>query len=119
MPDGMMESLVIQQGDCNAGATYQTLMNHICVSHIGVFVYVYLDDIIIFSDSIKDHVKHVRMVFDILWKEKLFFGPLKMQFFTEELKILGHIINDKGILMDPHKVNKVLDWKTPTNKDLL
>ena len=42
-----------------------------------------------------------------------------MQFFAEELKILGHIIDDKEILMDPHKVDKVLNWKAPTNKELL
>jgi len=40
-------------------------------------------------------------------------------FFANELKILGHVIDDKGIRMDPHKVDKVLNWKTPTNKDLL
>jgi hypothetical protein len=118
-PDGTMESLVMQQGDCNAGATYQTLMNHVFAPYLGVFVYVYLDDIIIFSDSIKEHVDHVRTVFDILRKEKLYLGPSKMQFFAEELRILGHVIDDKGISMDPHKVDKVLNWKTPTNKDLL
>jgi len=118
-PDGTMESLVMQQGDCNAGATYQTLMNHIFASYLGVFVYVYLDDIIIFSDSIEDHVKHIRIVFDILRKEKLYLGPSKMQFFADELKILGHVIDDRGISMDPHKVDKVLNWKVPTNKDLL
>ena len=42
-----------------------------------------------------------------------------MQFFAEELKILGHMINDQGISMDPHKVNKVLNWKAPSNKDPL
>ena len=41
-----------------------------------------------------------------------------MQFFAEELKILGHVIDNKGILMDPHKMDKVLNWKAPTNKDL-
>ena len=118
-PDGTMESLIMQQGNCNAGATYQTLMNHIFALHIGVFIYIYLDNIIIFSDSIEEHVKHVRTVFDILRKEKLYLGPSKMQFFTKELKILGHIIDNKGISMDPHKVDKVLNWKAPTNKDLL
>ena len=68
-PDGMMESLVMQQGDCNAGATYQTLMNHVFASYIGVFMFVYLDDIIIFSDTIEDHMTHVKTVFDILRKE--------------------------------------------------
>ena len=118
-PDGMMKSLVMQQGDYNAGATYQTLMNHIFVSYIGVFVYIYLDDIIIFLDSIKEHVDHIRIVFDILRKVKLYLGPSKMQFFAKELRILGHVIDDKGISMDPHKVDKVLNWKMPSNKDLL
>ena len=118
-PDGTMESLVMQQGDCNAGATYQTLMNHIFASYIGAFMFVYLDDIIIFSDSIEEHVKHVKIILDILRKECLFLSPGKMQFFARELKILGHVIDDEGIRMDPHKVDKVLNWKTPTNKDLL
>ena len=118
-PDGTMESLVMQQGDCNAGATYQMLMNHIFAPYIGVFMFVYLDDIIIFSDSVKEHVEHIRIIFDVLRREKLYLGPNKMQFFAEELKILGHIIDAGGIRMDPHKVDKVLNWKTPTNKDLL
>ena len=109
----------MQQGDCNAGATYQTLMNHIFTPHLGIFVYIYLDDIIIFLDTIEDHIKHIRIVFDILRREKLYLGPSKMQFFTKELKILGHVIDKKGILMDPHKVDKISNWKVPMNKDLL
>ena len=118
-PDGTMESLVMQQGDCNAGATYQTLMNHVFAPYLGVFMFVYLDDIIIFSDSVEEHLKHVRTIFDVLRREKLYLGPNKMQFFAEELKILGHVIDAQGIRMDPHKVDKVVNWKTPTNKDLL
>ena len=118
-PDGTMESLVMQQGDCNAGAMYQTLMNHIFASYIGVFMYVYLDNVIIFSDSVEDHLKHIRIIFGILRKERLFLSPNKMQFFAEELKILKHVVDDNGIHMDPYKVDKVVSWKTPTNKDLL
>ena len=84
-----------------------------------MFVYVYLDDIIIFSDSIEEHMKHLRVVFDILREQKLYLGASKMQFFAKELKILGHVIDDNGISMDPHKVDKVVNWKAPTNKDLL
>jgi hypothetical protein len=118
-PDGTMVSLVMQQGDCNVGAMYQTLMNHIFGPHIGVFVYVYLDNIIIFSDTIEEHVEHLRSVFDILHNQKLYLGASKMQFFAKELKILGHVIDNHGISMDPHKVDKVINWKAPTNKDLL
>lgn len=109
----------MQQGDCSAGATYQTLMNYIFAPYIGVFMYVYLYDIIIFSDSVAKHKEHVKTVFDILRREKLFLSPKKMQFFAEELKILGHVIDDEGIRMDPHKADKVNNWKTPTNKDLV
>jgi hypothetical protein len=118
-PDGTMESLVLQQGDCNGPVTYQSLMNYIFAQYIGVFMDVYLDDIIIYSDTVEEHVKHVRLVFDVLRWEKLYLGADKMQFFERVLKILGHVIDDKGIRMDPHKVDAVRNWKVPTNKDLL
>ena len=65
-PDGTMESLTLQQGDCNGPATYQTLMNHIFAPYIGVFMDVYLDDIIIYSDTVEDHIKHICIVFGVL-----------------------------------------------------
>ncbi|KAJ3474431.1 hypothetical protein NLI96_g12462 [Meripilus lineatus] len=118
-PDGTMELLVLQQGDCNGPATYQTLMNHIFAPYIGVFMDVYLDDIIIYSNTIEEHMKHIRTVFDVLRWEKLYLGADKMQFFARKLKILGHIIDKEGIAMDPHKVDKIANWKVPTNKSLL
>ena len=80
---------------------------------------VYLDDIIIYSDTVEEHLEHIHKVFEILHHEKLFLSTEKMQFFTSRLKILGHIINEQGIMMDPHKVTTILNWKMPTNKDLL
>ena len=65
-PDGTMISHVMQIGDCNAGTTYQSLMNHIFSLYIGVFMDVYLDDIVIYSNSIEDHLKHVKIVVDTL-----------------------------------------------------
>lgn len=64
-PDGNMVSEVIQQGDCNAPATYQAVMNHIFGEYIGVFLDVYLDDIIIYSDTLEDHIEHVGIVLSI------------------------------------------------------
>jgi len=118
-PDGLMESLVLQQGDCNGPATYQTLMNYLFAGYIGVWMDVYLDDIMIYSDSLSDHIKHLRIVFKILKREKLFLNPKKMQFLSPELEILGHRITDAGIIMDPHKVDTVAKWPTPTSKELL
>ncbi|KAJ3012996.1 hypothetical protein NUW54_g1720 [Trametes sanguinea] len=118
-PDGNMVSLVLQQGDCNAVATYQSLMNHIFGPHIGVFMDVYLDDIAIYSDTMEDHVRHVRLVIDILKREQLYLSASKLNFLCRGMKILGRIVDDHGIRMDPDKVDSVLNWKTPTNKELL
>lgn len=118
-PNGNMVSLVMQQGDCNAPATYQALMNHIFGAHLGQFVDVYLDDVIIYSDTLADHVRHVKGIIDILTREKLYLSEGKLHFLQRELKILGRIVDDDGIRMDPHKVDSVLKWKVPTNRDLL
>jgi hypothetical protein len=118
-PDGNMISLVVQQGDCNAPATYQALMNHLFSAYIGRFMDIYLDDIVIYSDTLEDHVRHVKMVLDILRREKLYLSRSKLRFIVPELKLLGRIIDDEGIRMDADKVDSVLKWKTPTNRDLL
>lgn len=118
-PDGTMISHVMQIGDCNAGATYQSLMNRIFSRHIGVIMDVYLDDIVIYSDSPEDHVKHVKTVIDVLRENHFYLSEHKLQFFKTELTILGHVIDDAGIRLDPHKVDKVVNWKTPTSKELL
>jgi hypothetical protein len=117
-PDGNMVSHVLQQGDCNAPATYQALMNYLFGEHIGIFLDVYLDDIIIYSDTLDDHVRHVEIVVKILTREKLYLSEKKLQFLCSEMKILGRVVSDVGICMDPSKVDTVLNWKVPTNRDL-
>ena len=79
----------------------------------------YLDDIIIYSDTLEDHFKHVKTVIDVLTHEKLYLSKKKLCFLCSELKILGCIVMDEGICMDPYKVNSVFNWKTPTNRILL
>ena len=118
-PDGNMVSLVLQMGDCNAPATYQSLMNHIFSPYLNRFLDVYLDDVIVYSDSLNDHIKHCKLAMDVLRKEKLYLSKKKLRFLPAELKLLGRVIDDNGIRMDPDKVDSVLNWKTPTNRDLL
>ena len=60
-PDGNMVSLVAQQGDCNMPATYQALMNFLFSSYIGRFMDIYLDDIVIYSNTLQEHVEHVKI----------------------------------------------------------
>lgn len=110
-PDGTMISLVMQIGDCNAESTYQSLMNHIFSPYIGIFMDMYLDDIVVYSDTPEEHVKHVKTVIDTLKRNKFNLSEHKLQFFMKELAILGHIIDEEGIRMDPAKVDKVISWK--------
>lgn len=79
-------------------ATCQALMNHLFAPYIGQWMDMYLDDIVIYSDSLSRR---------------------KLRFLEKELKVLSHIINNDGIQMDPTKVDSVLAWKVPTNRDLL
>jgi hypothetical protein len=94
-------------------------MNHLFSPYIGVFLDVYLDDIIIYSNTLEEHLEHVRIVLEILLREKLYLSPGKLQFLVDRLEILGHVVDNQGIRMDPHKVATVVAWKTPTNRDLL
>ena len=118
-PDGNMVSHVIQQGDCNAPATYQALMNHLFSPYIGRFMDIYLDDIVIYSNTLNEHKEHVGLILNILEREKLYLSRNKVHFLQPSLKLLGRTIDDNGIRMDADKFNTVLNWKVPTNRDLL
>jgi hypothetical protein len=96
-PGGNMISQVIQIGDCNAPATYQALMNYLFSSYIGRFMDIYLDDIVVYSNTLEEHTAHVKSVLDILSREKLYLSRSKLRFIASELKILGRIINNEGI----------------------
>ena len=73
----------------------------------------------IYSNSLEEHIEHVKIVLDILQKEKLYLSWSKLKFIPPELKLLGRIIDNEGIRMDSAKVDSVLNWKVPTNRDLL
>jgi hypothetical protein len=118
-PDGTLESLVMQQGDCNAVATFMTLMTRLFSQYLTVCMDIYLDDIVIYNTNLAEHVKTVKMVIDILRREKFYLAENKLFFLPKELKLLGHVITRDGIRIDPHKIDTILNWKTPTNRDLL
>ncbi|ESK80861.1 hypothetical protein Moror_16576 [Moniliophthora roreri MCA 2997] len=118
-PDRNLVSLVVQQGDCHTPAFFQALMNHIFSSYIGHFMYVYLDDIVMFSNSLAEHMRHVKLIIDILKQEKLYLSKPKLQILAPEIDILGHIVDENGIKMDPNKVDSIANWKPPMSRELL
>ena len=104
-PLGTFVSHVMQQGDCNAPATFQRLMTWIFRDHLGIFVQVYLDNIFVFSDSINDHEEHLKIVFGILHLHRLFLSRDKLDLYLKDMDCLGHRIDDQGLHMDPDKMS--------------
>jgi Reverse transcriptase (RNA-dependent DNA polymerase)/RNase H-like domain found in reverse transcriptase len=113
---GTFLSNTMQQGDCNAPATFQRLMTTIFREYIRRFVHVYLDDIFIFSNSIAEHEEHLALVFDKLRKAQLFLETKKCDLYSKRMECLSHIINDQGIHADADKMACVCEWRTPRNK---
>jgi transposase InsO family protein len=116
---GTFVSMTMQQGDCNAPASFQRLMNYIFREIIGRYVHVYLDDIYIFSDSLEEHCDHLNTVFSILRSESLHVNPRKVDLFGEQLDVLGHLINDQGIHPDQDKLSQIRDWPTPRSTNAI
>jgi hypothetical protein len=111
--DGLYEFLVMPFGLCNAPATFQALMNDILRPFLRRFVLVFFDDILIYSSSWTDHLRHVRTVLDILLQHRLFVKRSKCSFATDSVAYLGHVISADGVSMDPEKVRAVADWPAP------
>ncbi|KAJ1589662.1 hypothetical protein NDA15_007645 [Ustilago hordei] len=110
---GLYEYLVMPFGLANAPAHFQSFINNIFRDIIGVYVVVYLDDFLIFSDTEEVHVKHVTEVLTRLRSNRLFAKLSKCEFHTKTVKFLGYIIKPTGIEMDPEKVRTVKEWPMP------
>src|SRR6202041_2375113 len=87
---GTFVSHTMQQGNCNAPATFQRLMTIIFQEYIGRFVHVYLDDIFVFSNSIEEHKKHLGLIFDKLRKAHHFLEESNLDLYSKDC--LGHMM---------------------------
>jgi hypothetical protein len=100
-------------GLTNAPATFQRMINEVLKEYIDNFVIVYLDDILIYSNTLEEHEQHVHQVLETLQAANLLVEPEKCQFHVQEVNFLGHIISPGQIKMDPAKVAAIKEWKVP------
>ncbi len=110
---GFFEFLVMPFGLTNAPTTFCTLMNDIFREWLDDFVVVYIDDILVYNNSMEEHVEHLWKVFQRLRENKLYTKFEKCKFGVMEMNFLGHRITQEGLKMDDHKVKAILDWGPP------
>ncbi len=103
-------------GLSNSPAVFQALVNDVLRDMVDRFVFVYLDDILIFSQNERDHVQHVRRVLQRLLENRLFAKVEKCEFHATVGSVPGIYPLSRGIRMDPAKVEAVADWPTPDSR---
>jgi hypothetical protein len=100
-------------GLINALATFYTPMNNIFQEWLDDFVLLYIDDILVYNNSMEEHVEYLEKVFQKLRENKLYVNFEKYKFGVTEVDFLGHRITQEGLKMDDCKVKAISDWEPP------
>ena len=101
-------------GLTNAPVYFMYLMNSIFFEELDVFVIIFIDDILVYSKTKEDHMKHSRIVLQKLRDHKLYAKLSKCESWLTEVSFLGHILSHNGISADPSKIKDVAECVTPT-----
>ena len=116
---GLYQFRVMPFGLRNAPAAFQRLMQHVLIDlnpdEDPPFVDMYLDDVLIFSESLEEHIYHLHLVMDCLIDAGLKLNPSKCHFVQKEVQYLGHIITPLGLKLNPERVASVQDFPVPQN----
>lgn len=111
---GHHEWLVMPFGLQGAPSCFQRMMNHYLRKYLGKFVLVYLDDILIYSNTREEHLEHIQQVLQTLREKTLYAKGSKCDFFRTEISFLGFRVSEGHIDTDPGKISAIKDWPIPT-----
>ncbi|GJU28690.1 putative nucleotidyltransferase, ribonuclease H [Tanacetum coccineum] len=101
-------------GLTNAPAVFMDLMNCVCKPYLDKFIIVFINDILIYSCNEEEHASHLRIILELLRKEKLYAKFSKCDFWIHIVQFLGHLIDNQGLHVDPAKIEAVKNWTSPT-----
>src|SRR6266540_7100285 len=99
----------------NVLATFQRLMNKVLRQYIGKFVQVYLNNMIIYSNNLDEHKRHIKAILEKIREANLKLKPSKCQWFQIKLKFVGYLVRRNGIRSDLWNVEKIKDAEVPKN----
>nr|GEV87322.1 putative reverse transcriptase domain-containing protein [Tanacetum cinerariifolium] len=111
---GHFEFQVMPFGLTNAHAVFMDLMNRVCKPYLDKFVIVFIDDILVYSKDEEEHGKHLKIILELLKKERLYAKFSKCDFWLDSVQFLGHVINHSGVHVDPAKIEAIKKWAAPT-----
>ncbi|GJS56801.1 putative reverse transcriptase domain-containing protein [Tanacetum coccineum] len=111
---GHFEFQVMPFGLTNVPAVIMDLMNRVCKPYLDKFVIVFIDDILVYSKGEEEHGKHLKIILELLKKERLYVKFLKCDFLVDSIQFMGHVIDRRGVHVDPAKIEAIKSWATPT-----